>query len=952
MTMSDLLPDTARLWHALGWTMIHFLWTGTALWVLLAVIRRSLRRRSPQERYAASLLALGGCAVLACGLGARLITHGALLTPVTAAHTGALPVPVESPASRTTQLEFMELYRQLLAGSPADAAAAAPPRSDDLATVVPLMHSAAGWLPWLWLCGTPLIAALFGTGIIGTFRLRLGSRPASEAGVHAMFAQLQEAMRISRRVTLTISDQVASPIVIGVLRPMIVLPPALLTGLAPAQIEMVLLHELAHVRRWDNFFNLAQRVVEAALFYHPAVWWTSRWVRLEREHCCDAVVLAHGRDPQAYAETLASLALPELSPQYAVAAMANHQLVARIRHILNVEEQGMRLTRSPIAWSGVLLLIAAGALTFGHLAGAQERPVEAPVTDEPAGALDTYSAVIHDYYDLLVQEAQSEDSQEAETAGEPVVQSLDLTYPAAHLELALALDAPAWSALQATGAPNVEQGGDNPHAWAPLTQDDQPEWLELEWTEPVRAAAILVYESFNPGALVRVRVNGDDIQETTIFEGADPVHVSEGKGVAIIPVTVDAPIKYVRLEFDSPAVPGWNQVDAVGLVELVSGEVHWAVGAQASSTYADRVQIDHAGEVLSLEVVRLKHGDRLEALCLHCHKAPHAEHLAPQQCPELIRSLEMLRGDRRQRIETLKQELQRLEQEEAAEQQQQSILHDLQIQLERQTAEQPEATESQRIRDYEEAYRSQARAEEAEREAMRLRDLLKLREVEAISQAQAEAELARLQELIQARNREAAQQAEAADAAAAAAEQQAEMQKLYELWRQNVAHPTGEPIPALTGSESANDPTGSQKLLEDLTRSIQQQQQAIDRLAEILEALRMQLQPADPNQPEEPGAEGTGAGTSDYEGASDDAASDLLNYVDGAHLQDSTNDAAFLRGFLLDVRGLPPTPEEVQEFLDDPSELKRQELLERLKQLNLSIDDGAASPAEADPAAD
>ena len=234
---------------------------------------------------------------------------------------------------------------------------------------------------------------------------------------------------------------------------------------------------------------------------------------------------------------------------------------------------------------------------------------------------------------------------------------------------------------------------------------------------------------------------------------------------------------------------------------------------------------------------------------------------------------------------------------------------------------------------------------------MRLRELGKLREAEAISQAQAEAEIARLQELIQARNQEAAQQAEAAAAAAAEAEKQAQMQKLYELWRQNVANPTGEPIPALTDPDSANDPTGSQKLLEDLTRSVQQQQQAIERLAEILEALRMQLQPPDQAPPEQSPPEGSGAGTSDYEGDSNEAAAGLLNYVAEAQVQDSVNDAAFLRGFLLDIRGVPPSPEEIRAFLEDPSESKRQQLLEKLKELNLDLinDSGAGIPVEAEP---
>ena len=99
------------------------------------------------------------------------------------------------------------------------------------------------------------------------------------------------------------------PLLIGIVRPLVLLPASAVCGYSPEQVEMIVLHELAHVRRWDNLVNLVQRLVEAVLFFHPSVWWLSRRVRLEREHCCDAVVLAHAHAPQRYAEFLAEIAL-------------------------------------------------------------------------------------------------------------------------------------------------------------------------------------------------------------------------------------------------------------------------------------------------------------------------------------------------------------------------------------------------------------------------------------------------------------------------------------------------------------------------------------------------------------------------------------------------------------------------------------------------------------------
>ena len=86
-----------------------------------------------------------------------------------------------------------------------------------------------------------------------------------------------------RRVSIGICDRLAVPVLIGVIRPLILLPPAALCGWSIEQLEMVLLHELAHLRRWDNVINIFQRIVESLLFFHPVVWWLSGWLRLERE---------------------------------------------------------------------------------------------------------------------------------------------------------------------------------------------------------------------------------------------------------------------------------------------------------------------------------------------------------------------------------------------------------------------------------------------------------------------------------------------------------------------------------------------------------------------------------------------------------------------------------------------------------------------------------------------
>ena len=131
---------------------------------------------------------------------------------------------------------------------------------------------------------------------------------------------------------------------IGVIRPLILLPPAALCGWSTDQLEMVLLHELAHLRRWDNVINIFQRMVESLLFFHPVVWWLSEWLCLERESCCDRLVVGRRGQPVAYAEVLLELAGSRHRKRAAVLAMADRMVMTRIRRLFKVEDQSMKLT--------------------------------------------------------------------------------------------------------------------------------------------------------------------------------------------------------------------------------------------------------------------------------------------------------------------------------------------------------------------------------------------------------------------------------------------------------------------------------------------------------------------------------------------------------------------------------------------------------------------------------
>src|SRR5204862_7224915 len=117
------------------------------------------------------------------------------------------------------------------------------------------------------------------------------------------------------------SAGVPVPAVLGGVRPVVLLPASAVTGLTPLQLDALLAHELAHVRRYDYLVNVLQSVIETLLFYHPAVWWVSRRVRDEREHCCDDLAVTVCGDAHAYATALLDMErLRGVAPAWAMAA--------------------------------------------------------------------------------------------------------------------------------------------------------------------------------------------------------------------------------------------------------------------------------------------------------------------------------------------------------------------------------------------------------------------------------------------------------------------------------------------------------------------------------------------------------------------------------------------------------------------------------------------------------
>ncbi len=312
---------------ALAWTLLHFLWQGALLALTAWAGLTLLARRSPQARYA---WACGMLGLMALAPVATFLILGR------AAASGPTPLP-----------------QSLLAALPAS------PWDRLQATLQP-------WLPALtlgWMAGVGLFALRLVGGLALIQRMKEAGTSPVPGQWHLILARLGRELKLHRTVRLLGSTKVDVPTVVGWLRPVILLPAAALTQLSPCQLEAILAHELAHVRRHDFAVNLLQACVEALLFYHPAVWWLSAKVREERELACDDVAVTTCGDALAYAQALA--VLDEARGPIPTLALASHggSLMKRIARLIQPQ-----LLPNPTLRSALLAALAATALGAAGLA--------------------------------------------------------------------------------------------------------------------------------------------------------------------------------------------------------------------------------------------------------------------------------------------------------------------------------------------------------------------------------------------------------------------------------------------------------------------------------------------------------------------------------------------------------------------------------------------------------
>lgn len=211
---------------------------------------------------------------------------------------------------------------------------------------------------------------------------------AAELGVVARARAIAGQMNLTRSFEVLVSSRIDVPSVIGHFKPVILLPVGMMSNLSPSQVETILAHELAHIKRYDYLVNLVQSAIETMLFYHPAVRWVSKEIRREREHCCDDVTLGLGHDAVTYARTLTMLEVGRGGMSEARLAATDGPLLGRIRRILEGPGvKGQPRDKYLVTTTVLTLVIVATALVF-----ATPKMTEATVDDAKAKIVLTLEA--------------------------------------------------------------------------------------------------------------------------------------------------------------------------------------------------------------------------------------------------------------------------------------------------------------------------------------------------------------------------------------------------------------------------------------------------------------------------------------------------------------------------------------------------------------------------------
>ena len=355
---------SAGLTLAIGWALIWFLGQGLLIGLAVAALLRVLRRRSADLRYGvacAGLIAMAVCPLLTA-------TRVLLAESMSPATTTANRQPGAAGASKPYGSRDAASTAEHIRAELVEATDGRPSSGRDMisAGIDPVAASRLeprwrekieGFMPAIvaaWLIGVMMMALRLVNGMLEVRRLTLRDVSSPSEELKALINRLMERSGVRRHISWVLSQRVVVPTVIGWLRPTVLIPAQELARLTLQQLEALLAHELAHIRRHDYLVNILQVSVEAVLFFHPMVWWVSRRIRVERENCCDdSAVALCGGDRLLVARALFLLEEHRSAPALRIAASGG-QLKERVLRLVSPGTSSRRAAAA--GWAGASVI--------------------------------------------------------------------------------------------------------------------------------------------------------------------------------------------------------------------------------------------------------------------------------------------------------------------------------------------------------------------------------------------------------------------------------------------------------------------------------------------------------------------------------------------------------------------------------------------------------------------
>ncbi len=375
--------------------LLHFLWQGCCGGLLVVVCGMLFRDASARFRYTlhvAALILLAACLPTTFWLVEVPVERVSQSLGLSNVHDPEPADPAVDKRQNSSVGRIDPVGRELTASQEHMAGSTAAPDAGQTpakvvasgassATLLSVgtLHSVSRWVATLYLLGVVLILGRLLRGVFGGCRLRKLAKVIDDAPLLQMVDRL--ARRLGLKVVPVVAwcGQISIPVVVGIVKPMILLPTTVVIGLTPDQLQALLLHELAHIRRFDPIVNLLQRIIEAVLFFHPVVWFVSRRISVMREHAADDMVLAAGWNRPLYADAL--LRAAELASAFSYPDPARHATVLgaagtspsefKVRLLRLVEESPAPQLQLPRAGVLALLLVVAmgGILAWSQTTG-------------------------------------------------------------------------------------------------------------------------------------------------------------------------------------------------------------------------------------------------------------------------------------------------------------------------------------------------------------------------------------------------------------------------------------------------------------------------------------------------------------------------------------------------------------------------------------------------------